>query len=269
MLLAAVGLVWWQWNPDATRQTPEVVVPATEPVAAPVTATTPPAEVATAAGTSQALAPRPESSGWLLPPDTAMATLWSLSTDQPMPADPCGDIAGLRCGLGTAATWDELGNMNRPLLLEAVTPERFAAGILLLGIDGREAWVAVDAGVVQVPLATLAASWRGGYRYLWRPPTGFDRPLAMGDSAPAVAEIAALFARLDGQPEPLAGDVFTDALRARVRLFQSSNGLASDGVIGERTLLKLNEQLGIDPTAESARERLLTDPGALVSRAAL
>jgi general secretion pathway protein A len=183
-----------------------------------------------------------------------------------MPADPCDDVAGLRCGTGTAATWDELNTMNRPLLLEAVTPERFAAGVLLLGIDGRNAWVAVDDGIEQVPLASLAESWRGGYRYLWRPPTGFDRPLALGDSSPAVTEVAALFARLDGQPQPLASDVFTDALRTRVRLFQSSNGLASDGVIGERTLLKLNEQLGIDPTAQFAREALTGDPGALVSR---
>ena len=241
LLLAAVGLVWWQWNPEATPPAAAVVAPVTEAAQAPVVATPPePAVVATA---REAPAPEPDTSGaaaWLLPPASAMATLWSLSTDQPMPADPCDDVAGLRCGTGTAATWDELNTMNRPLLLEAVTPERFAAGVLLLGIDGRNAWVAVDDGIEQVPLASLAESWRGGYRYLWRPPTGFDRPLALGDSSPAVTEVAALFARLDGQPQPLASDVFTDALRTRVRLFQSSNGLASDGVIGERTLLKLS-----------------------------
>ena len=129
-------------------------------------------------------------------------------------------------------------------------------------------WVASETGVEQVPLAMLTESWRGGYRYLWRPPSGFDRPLALGDDSPAVAAIAALFARLDGQPQPLADRVFTDALRTRVRLFQAANGLVNDGVIGERTLLKLNEQLGIDPTAKSARERLTGDAGVQVSRSA-
>ena len=54
-----------------------------------------------------------------------------------------------------------------------------------------------------------------------------------------------------------------------MRLFQEANGLANDGVIGERTLLKLNEQLGIDPTAALARESLGGDANAVVSRAAL
>ena len=273
LLLVAAGLVWWQWDFWATRQAPAPVTSAIATAESPLTVATPvPAEPAVASGTSQAVAPTPEVSApaaWLLPPDMAMATLWSLSTDQPIPGDPCGDRGGLRCGTGTAATWNELGTMNRPLLLEAVTPERFAAGILLLGVDGRQAWVAVKDGVEQVALAELAQSWRGGYQYLWRPPTGFDRPLALGDTSPAVGEIAMLFARLDGQPQPLAGDLFTDALRTRVRLFQSANGLASDGVIGERTLLKLNEQLGIDPTAESARKVLKGGPRELVSRTVL
>jgi general secretion pathway protein A len=234
----------------------------------------PPPQVAPLAET-ETLPVTPEApettANWLLPPDSAMAMLWSLSAEDPMPADPCTDAigVGLRCGSGSAATWDELRTMNRPLLLEAVTAERFSASILLLGVDGRQAWVAVGDDVAQLPLATLADSWRGGYRYLWRPPLGFDRPLALGDSSPAVAEIALLFARLDGQTQPLAGDLFNDALRTRVRLFQEANGLASDGVIGEQTLLKLNEQLGIDPTAASARELLGGGTDALVSRSAL
>jgi general secretion pathway protein A len=41
-------------------------------------------------------------------------------------------------------------------------------------------------------------------------------------------------------------------------LFQKEHKLEADGVIGVRTLLKLNEQLGIDLTAQAARARLET-----------
>ena len=49
---------------------------------------------------------------------------------------------------------------------------------------------------------------------------------------------------------------FNRALDQRVRLFQRTNGLDDDGVVGERTLLKLNEQLFVDVTAAQARQRL-------------
>jgi general secretion pathway protein A len=274
LVLVASGLVWWQWNPGPkpTSTAASTAPPPAQPVEAPADTQSAPAAVAA----EPVAEPEPESAGgppspadWLLPPDSAMALLWSLNADSPMPDDPCAvDAAGLRCGSGVAATWDELATMNRPLLLDAVTPARFAAGVLLLGVDGRQAWVAVEDGVEQIALAELAASWRGGYRYLWRPPTGFERPLALGDSSPAVAAIAALFARLDGQSQPLSGEVFNDALRTRVRLFQAANGLDNDGVIGEQTLLKLNEQLGIDATATAARESLGSAVDALASRTA-
>ena len=71
-----------------------------------------------------------------------------------------------------------------------------------------------------------------------------------------VAEVAQLFARLDNQPQPLAGRRFNRALEQRVRMFQQQNALIDDGVVGAQTLLKLNEQLGVDVTAEQARKQL-------------
>ena len=69
-------------------------------------------------------------------------------------------------------------------------------------------------------------------------------------------EVAALFAQLDGQDTGLAKNVFNAALKARVVLFQRQHNLEDDGVVGVRTLLKLNEQLGIDMTGDKARTRL-------------
>ena len=62
--------------------------------------------------------------------------------------------------------------------------------------------------------------------------------------------------QLDGQPRPLTESRFNAALQTRVRLFQQDNQLEADGVVGVRTLLKLNEQLDIDSTRSLARSRL-------------
>ena len=138
----------------------------------------------------------------------------------------------------------------------ADSPERFAAAALFLGFNGRKVWLATAEGVTEVEPGELGSSWSGGYRLLWHPPEGFSGPLSLGDDSPVVAQVAALFARLDGQPQALAGNRFSPALETRVRLFQREHALEDDAVVGLQTLLKLNEALGIDPTANAARSLL-------------
>jgi general secretion pathway protein A len=194
----------------------------------------------------------------MLPPADTIASLWSLHTDQPPPAFPCsaGPQFGLACLEGEVWTWEEIAALARPLALETITPDRFSAEVLLLGIDGYTAWVATQEGVVQLSLAELAPYWTGRYRLLWRPPAGFGDPLVVGEDSAVVAAVAQLFAQLDNQPQPLTGRRFSRALEQRVRLFQRDNALVDDGVVGVQTLLKLNEQVGVDLTATQARERL-------------
>lgn len=196
--------------------------------------------------------------GWLLPPLEALATLWSLYSPAPLPLNLCaGEIReDLVCVSDYAGTWDELARFDRPLLLDMITPDRFSAATLLLGMDERSAWVATAAGPVLVELGELGLSWSGSYRLLWRPPAGFSHSLAVGDDSPVVARVAESFARLDGQQQALAGSRFTPALETRVRLFQQEQGLKADGVVGLQTLFRLNERLGISPTAAQARARL-------------
>jgi len=272
----------WPWQ-DATPQpaairepvvesTPVVVPPKASEAAPQPTA----AEGAAVAADIGAESPMPsarthpvaESPGWLLPPAAAMSQLWSLASDAPEPQAPCaGPLqAGIACVEANALTWDELARLERPLLLDMVTAERFAAATLLLGVEGRSAWVATGDGLASAALAELGRRWTGRYRFLWRPPAGYVRPLAVGDEGEAVAEVAGLFARLDGQRQPLAGERFNSALQQRVRLFQRSHNLAADGVVGMQTLLKLNQQLGVDVSAAEARVRLGGDIDEIVQR---
>jgi general secretion pathway protein A len=257
----AVAAAWMLLRPAGLRNIEQA--PATVSIAAPAPAlVAPPAE-----NVAQPVEPEPAAveeavaqpdTDWLLPPPQSRAKLWSLYSTEPVPSEPCADvaIAGVACVQSSARTWSELDEFDRPLLLDLVTPERFAASVLMLGREGRNAWVATAQGVAQVDLGELGRLWTGSYGFLWHPPAGFERALAVGDSSEVVAAVAQLFARLDGEAQALTGPQFNAKLQQRVRLFQLDHGLDDDGVVGVQTLLKLNEQLGIDATAASARQAL-------------
>lgn len=206
----------------------------------------------------------PAASSWLLPPEDASMLLWGLATTEPFPGQLCSvEVpAGLACVEAHASTWDELTAIDRPLLLEMVTPDRFAAAVVVLGIEGRSAWVMTADGLAQLDLQELGPLWNGAYRFLWHIPTGFERPLSQGDRSPVVASVAELFARLDGQTRTLAGEQFNSALKQRVELFQGKHGLEADGVVGVQTLLQLNEALGIDASASGLRQSVVQPGGA-------
>ena len=264
VVLAAVAFGWFylgQEGEPLAAQEPALpnqsITPLVEPVEAQLpepVADTPPVAVTPVSSTSIAAA----KSLPLLSTSAAEELLWSLYSPSPMPAELCPsrEQAGLLCSVGSAATWDKLQQFDRPMLLSLITPDRFSAGVVLLSITGRQATVAAVDGVMEVELSQLGPLWTGDYTYLWHPPTGFQRPIALGDSSPVVGEVARLFARLDQQTTVLAQQRFNRALDQRVRLFQRTNGLDDDGVVGERTLLKLNEQLSVDVTAAQARQRL-------------
>jgi general secretion pathway protein A len=194
---------------------------------------------------------------WLRPPAAVQRQLWLLYSSEPMPI-ACGakSPTGVACSVSQATTWNELARYNRPLQLELVTPERFAAAVLLLQIQDRHAILLGEQGTISVSLETLAPLWQGNFRYLWHRPPAFERPLQRGDRGPAVAAIARQFAVVDGQQVPLTGSEFSSGLEQRVRLFQRANNLTDDGVVGEQTLLRLNEQSGVDVTASEIIERI-------------
>jgi general secretion pathway protein A len=252
MLVAVLG--WWLMDRFYLTVPPEPVV-ATPPLPAAPAIKPEAMKVSPAAAASSPAVAGATVATWLLPPAQGMARLWALSSAAPLPPNPCVDAAqaGLACVDARARTWDQLAEFDRPLLLDMITTQRFAAAVLLLGTSGRHAWVAAEQGVTQVELAELGPLWTGGYRFLWHPPQGFDRPLGLGDDSPVVARVAALFARLDGQQQALSGTRFNQALQQRVRLFQRQHALEDDGMVGVQTLLRLNTALGIDPTAAQGR----------------
>ncbi len=193
---------------------------------------------------------------WELSDSDGLGKLWLAATDLPPPSSICPppDITRLSCGIGTARVWNELVALNRPVLLETVTQDKFFASVLLFQIDGSDAIVWTDQGLQWVALSDIANDWTGAYRFFWQAPAGWERDLSVGDSGAVVTEIAQMFATLDGMAlEDMTS--FGPALEARIRLFQQVEGLPVDGIMTRLTLLRLNDRLGIGLTVSRALTR--------------
>jgi len=208
------------------------------------------------ASSATATAPAVSGNSWILDQGEADLGLWSLWSGQSLVRDLCEQApdAGLQCASSDADTWDAVLVNNRPAVLDIRRPDGFAGKVLLLSMSDAVARLSTGQSVCQMPLASLAMYWRGGFRYLWRSPPGWVGPLMEGDQGSVVTQIVADFSRLDGLPPPPL-DVFTPALTERVRQFQQSVGLKIDGVIGVQTLQALNDALGVSPTLDITSER--------------
>lgn len=162
---------------------------------------------------------------------------------------------GYACETTRVSTWNELRGLNRPAVLTLVTTDRKLAYVLVIGLGEENALLLRDGAQLTVPWSRIAKLWNDELTYVWYRPAGFDTPLSSGQRGPAVNWLADQFARLDRQNSPLARNIYNDKLKKRVELFQESQGIKPDGIVGAQTLRRLNEVLGIDKALVTLEDR--------------
>jgi len=164
-------------------------------------------------------------------------------------SDGVGDSSGtsLSCETMQAKTWQDLIAVNRPAVITLATASRVQRYALLLALTENGAVLYRDGHRQKLTLLQLAQQWTGDFSFVWRAPYGYRGAIAKGDSGALVQWLGRQFAQLDGQQQPLAKTLFNAALAQRVSLFQRNSGLQADGVVGLKTLLALNERLGLAP----------------------
>lgn len=163
---------------------------------------------------------------------------------------PCWqtDFHGLSCKKESLDTWQAFEKLNRPAILTIITEEKNLTYALVIGSTDDALFLIDELGDLHIQNKdALGKQWNGELIYLWRSPEGLDRPLVEGMQSPVVEWVAKQFSILDGQDRPITREIFSAALKTRVQIFQANNGLENDGVIGERTIMKLNEKLGLSP----------------------
>lgn len=77
----------------------------------------------------------------------------------------------------------------------------------------------------------------------WPAINSTQKKFTAGDSSAAISAIKKRLFTTGDFTQPDSSTVFTDSLKAAVKRFQKRYGLAEDGVVGGRTLTKLNEPI--------------------------
>ena len=179
---------------------------------------------------------------------------------------PCAEPveAFYRCEEQDVENWQQLLEFNRPAVLELIPPSRLISYVVLLSVEDGEAVLGYQGETRRMSLEVLGTLWSGKFTFVWEPSEYYVQQFALGDRGPIVAWLSERFAELDGQEQLLSGEKFNTALAQRVKIFQRENNLADDGVVGLKTLLKLNEKLQVGRTLQDSSETALTsdiDPG--------
>ncbi|MEO0435713.1 MAG: AAA family ATPase [Pseudomonadota bacterium] len=176
----------------------------------------------------------------------------------PSVGDLCAAVTEVawRCEQLALRSWNQLIDDGRPAILKLLGKDRIETSALFLGMEGDQLLLASDEGAEAVSAASVAEEWTAEIQRLWMSPTQVRRVLQRGDSGSDVAYVADLFARLDGQSEPLTTSRYDQRLEARVSIFQKEHGLNADGVLGQKTLRRLVLAAGADLGLAQARRNL-------------
>jgi general secretion pathway protein A len=177
--------------------------------------------------------------------DSAFAGLfthWQLDYTQFAGITGCerAEKAKLRC-LYESGTWNNLRQLNRPVIVELVDQSGGRHHVLLSHLTEEKATLEVSGRNYEFPLVEVDRFWFGKYLALWSPPESGERVVRRGMRGRPVAWVRDALARygLTRTTQP-ASDLFDVELETQVREFQRRHQLEDDGVVGKMTLIYLS-----------------------------
>jgi general secretion pathway protein A len=179
-----------------------------------------------------------------------LLALWHAQYDAAR-GEPCVQALeqGLRCLFQRRGTLGELRRVNWPTILSLVTADGAEHPVLVASLGYDHAQVLANGNTYELPLAELSYYWFGDHLLLWRPGDAPARDLSPGTDDVGVRWLRETFAKLDGQPAPLAASTaYDDALEERVRAYQREHQLTIDGIVGARTQVAMLAELDLPAT---------------------
>jgi general secretion pathway protein A len=178
-------------------------------------------------------------------PITALFAFWSVEIEPLFSEEEVYSVAAE----------NELGaeKLNNLLLSELIELDRVGIVWVRDNNNRLKSYVltAIDSGSVnlqgvkgerQETLEWLAENWNGSFLYLWHRPIDI-LSLRLGDkNALALGWLQSRLLQIDDVYQPIiTGGYFNEAVRLQVLNFQQQQGIRADGVVGQQTIMKINE----------------------------
>lgn len=141
------------------------------------------------------------------------------------------------------ATWPLLVKQNRPVILE-LNYQGEIGYVILYAVGDDKVEVLNGEQRLRLPLSWLKPMWQGNIIELWQSP--LQETLRLDMQGPAIEVLDQLLAEAVSE-RPLGTSMFDSELKERVELFQRWQGIGVDGIAGQRTLDRL--QQNVQPNA--------------------
>jgi len=133
---------------------------------------------------------------------------------------------------------------NRPVMFHITDSDGHDHYAVIRSIEGDQLVIQLDQQYWDISFSELEQHWKGKFTLLWVKPPGYTTRIQQGDSGPIVQWLAQQMDHLQGEMIPKqAFKTMNRMLAERLKSFQQSEGLPSDGIVGPLTLIRINERI--------------------------
>jgi general secretion pathway protein A len=178
-------------------------------------------------------------------PFTALFALWSVEVEPLFSEEEVYSVA-TENDLGAEKlinlTLSELIELDRPGIVWVQDDNNRLKSYVLTAIDSGFVILQGVKGERKETLEWLAENWNGAFLHLWHRPIDI-LSFRLGDkNSVALDWLQSRLLQIDDIYQPIiTGGYFNEAVRLQVLNFQQQQGIRADGVVGQQTIMKINE----------------------------
>ena len=172
---------------------------------------------------------------------------WNMSYKPMENGTPCfyAQTKGLTC-MENQGDMTYLRILNRPAVLSLYDGTGNIYYAALIGLDDQYA-VLDFAGIEQkVSVQQLGKFWQGEFVLLWNKPPGYELSIKPGYQGEEVRWITRKLNQINQTDYLPETSVYKAELVEMIKQFQLSQGIEADGIVGEQTLIHINDATGIN-----------------------
>ena len=176
----------------------------------------------------------------------ALFAEWQIEYDISEQSTPCffAQTRGLSC-LHEVLDLQGLMKLNRPAILTLYDDVNQPQYVTLSRLDSDDASIVLAGQQQNVELKQLLFYWKGEVSLLWKNPKGYQTLIRPGSEGEQVVWLSEMMNRIEATPGRRSSSYYDYELVRRVKQFQLSQGLEDDGVVGVKTLIHINQALGL------------------------
>ena len=176
----------------------------------------------------------------------ALFKSWQLDYQLGSNSTPCffAKTKGLSCLQGQE-NMEYIRELNRPVILKLYDDFKQPQYAALLALDATTAKIQFGDEYQIVSREQLEFYWQGEFSLLWKMPDDYQDMIQPWSTSKAVLWLSEAMNKIEASTQKMPGNIYDRALMERVKKFQASQGLKSDGIVGVKTIMRINQMLGV------------------------